>query len=186
MSEHAQEFVTHLRRLGERDRAAMAILRRSLAFPPGGFPPAYPYVERFVGEGRREQDSFRLALYLTAGLYALNPAPSSNTLARSLGVLMAQRGSESIEKRFIALLGADDNNVGQYLRQIVTLLKADGVGLDYVALLADLSHWLNPFAAEARDRIRQRWARDFYRVLTPSTNASEFDQSTNDTPEEES
>lgn len=167
MNEHARDFIMHLTRLQEQDRRAIAVLRRSLGFSPGRYPPAYPYVERFVGVDRHESDPFRLALYLVAGLFALHPHNAPRRLAASLGELMVRRGSDSIEKRFIALLGADSDNLQQYLRQIVTLLAADDCGLDYVALLRDLPYWLNPNATETRDQIRQRWARDFYRALTP-------------------
>ena len=165
MNEHARDFITHLIRLREKDRRAIAVLRRSLSFPPGRYPPAYPYVERFVGVDRHEADPFRLALYLVAGLFALHPHNASKCLGASLGELMLRRGSDSIEKRFIALLGADAGNIEEYLRQIVTLLAADDYGLDYVALLNDLPYWLNPNATERRDQIRQRWARDFYGAL---------------------
>ena len=166
MSDHAQAFIAHLSRLRERDRGAFAELRRSLSFAPGGYPPAYPYVERFAVSDRKATDSFRLALYLTAGLFAMNPRTSERSLASSLGELMRNRESESIEKRFIALLGADPESIANYLRQIVSLLSADDLGLDYAALLDDLARWLNPHAIEARDKIRQRWARDFYGALT--------------------
>lgn len=165
MSEHAQSFMTYLSRLREQDRGAIAELRRSLSFAPGIYPPAYPYIERFAGTERHAADAFRLALYLTAGLFALHPETSPRSLASSLGELMRNRNSESIEKRFIALLGADPENVPNYLRQVVSLLAADDLGLDYAALFDDLSRWLNPHAVEARDKIRQRWARDFYRAL---------------------
>ena len=166
MSEHAHAFIAYLNHLEEQDRGALAELRRSLGFAPGAYPPAYPYVERFAGNERSVNDSFRLALYVTAGLFALNPKNSTGSLAASLGQLMRNRNSESIEKRFIALLGADPGNISNYLRQVVSLLAADDLGLDYVVLLDDLSRWLNPYAVEWRDKIRQRWARDFYRVLT--------------------
>lgn len=165
MNEHARDFITYLIRLHEHDRRALAVLRRSLSFPPGTYPPAYPYVERFVGTDRHESDPFRLALYVVAGLFALHPNNVPRRLAASLGELMFRRGSDSIEKRFIALLGADSDNLEQYLRQIVTLLAADDSGLDYVALLNDLPYWLNTNASERRDQIRQRWARDFYGAL---------------------
>jgi CRISPR system Cascade subunit CasB len=165
MNEHARNFIAYLIRLHEQDRRAIAVLRRSLSFPPGTYPPAYPYVERFVGADRHEADPFRLALYLVAGLFALHPHNASRRLAASLGELMFRRSSDSIEKRFIALLGADSDNLEQYLRQIVTLLAADDSGLDYGALLNDLTCWLNPNATERRDQIRQRWARDFYGAL---------------------
>jgi len=52
----------------------------------------------------------------------------------------------------------------ELLRQIVALLAADGRGLDYATLIDDLAKWMRPWASEARDRVRQRWARDFYRT----------------------
>lgn len=166
MSEFAEKFVEHLQALQQRNRAAMAILRRSLAFAPGACPPAYPYVERFVASSKSAADAGRLALYATAALFALHPSHGSRTLAGSLGALMRQRDSSSIENRFVALLGADAGNLPDYLRQTVSLLAADDLALNYVALLDDLSLWLNPHLdPDWRDRIRQRWARDFYREL---------------------
>lgn len=177
MSDFAEKFIDHLQALQQRDRAAMAILRRSLAFAPGTYPPAYPYVERFVAAGKSAVDAGRLALYVTAGLLALHPAQGAQTLSASLGALMRQRDSASIESRFVALLGADAGNLPDYLRQVVSLLAADDLPVNYVALLDDLSLWLNPYLdPERRDRIRQQWARDFYRELdsqsTPENNTS--------------
>ncbi|MCY1289740.1 CRISPR-associated protein Cse2 [compost metagenome] len=176
MSDYAQGFVAHLERLRERDRGALAELRRSLGFPPGGYPPVYPHVERFVAAGRHAQDASRLALYVVAGLYALHPKPASRSLASSLGELMRQRESGSIEQRFIALLGADAENLPNYLRQVVSLLAADDLGVDYAALFDDLSRWLDPrIEPDWRDAIRQRWARDFYRALAPREAAPQTD-----------
>lgn len=177
MSDFAEKFIHYLQTLEQRDRAALAILRRSLGFAPGSYPPAYPFVERFVAAGKSASDASRLALYVTAGLFAQHPAQGERTLAASLGVLMRQRESGSIENRFVALLGADALNLPDYLRQIVSLMAADGLPLNYAALLDDLSFWLNPYLDPDRcDRIRQRWARDFYRELdhhnTPENNLS--------------
>lgn len=178
MSDFAEKFVHHLQAIAQRDRAALAALRHSLAFAPGSYPPAYPHVERFVAAGKSASDASRLALYVTAGLFAQHPLQGERTLAASLGVLMRQRDSASIENRFVALLGADAANLPDYLRQIVSLLAADGLALDYATLLDDLSFWLNPYLdPERRDRIRQRWARDFYRALE-NHNASENNEST--------
>jgi len=169
MSEYAQNFIAHLERLHERDRGALAVLRRSLGFELGAYAPAYPYVERFVATERHAQDASRLALYLVAGLYAAHPRQAGKSLATSLGDLMHQRDSASIEQRFIALLGADAENLAVYLRQVISLLAAGDQPLDYSALLQDLSLWLNPrIDPERRDAVRQRWARDFYRALTVS------------------
>lgn len=177
MSEFAQDFVAHLAGLHERNPAAMAELRRSLSFAPGAYPPAYPYVERFVRADSPAQDPRRLALYVVAGLFARHPHPAPRSLAASFAELMRRRGSDSIEKRFIALLGADAENLAEYLRQAVSLLAADDIGLDYAALLRDLCFWLNPrLDPEIRDRIRQRWARDFYGALAAEPDNSAVTQ----------
>lgn len=171
MSEYAEDFVRYLKTLQERDRGALAILRRSLGFAPGAYPPAYPYVERFVARDSHPQHAVRLALYTVAGLYAQHPRHGAATLASAWAELMRKRDhSPSIEQRFITLLGADAENLPDYLRQIVNLLKAADIGFDHSALLDDLALWLNPVLdPERRDRIRQRWARDFYRALAPQT-----------------
>jgi CRISPR system Cascade subunit CasB len=166
-------FVDYLTELAARDRGALAVLRRSLSFAPGAYPAAYPHVERFVPDGH-DQDALRLALYLVAGLYASHPRHQADTsLARSFGLLMHERQSPSIEKRFIALLSTDAEGLPELLRQVVTLLAADGRALDYAALLDDLVLWLRPWAFEARDRMRQRWARDFYRTTAAGAAAED-------------
>ena len=165
MSEYSDNFIQHLGKLQD-NLGAMAALRHSLAFNPGAYPPAYPFVERFVRQDAHARDASRLALYIVASLFALHPQKSSPSLAGGLGSLMRVRKSDSIEKRFIALLGADPENLPNYLRQSVSLLAADGKGLNYSQLLDDISVWMNPVAElEWRDDIRQRWARDFYQTI---------------------
>lgn len=170
MSEHATAFVAHLQRLKESDRGALATLRHSLAFEPGSYPKAFPYVERFVGSALHERDARRLALYAVAGLFARHPDHKAQSFASAFGELMRSRNSESIEKRFIALLGADAENIVDYLRQAVSLLAAEGIGCDYARLLDDLSCWMNPIIdAPERNRVRRHWARDFYRAVQRET-----------------
>lgn len=165
MSEPAPAFVAYLGDLHQRDRGALAQLRRSLSFAPGAYPPAYPHVERFVGADKHADDPWRKALYLTAGLYALHPAHQNGpSLASVLGQLGRLRGSASVERRFVALLGAEPHSLPTLLRQAVSLLAADGHPCDFVRILNDLTRWLNPYAIEARERLCQQWARDFYRA----------------------
>lgn len=164
MTELASAFVSHLCILQQRDKAALSQLKRSLSFAPGAYPRAYPYIERFVGADKHANDPWRMALYLTAGLYALHPAhQSSLSLASSLGHLGRVRDSASLEHRFIALLGAETHSLPTLLRSVVSLLAADGHPCDFIRLLDDLTLWLNPHATEARERTCQQWARDFYR-----------------------
>ena len=173
MSEFTNSFVAHLQVLVLRNRGAIAALRRSLGFAPGAYPPAYPAVERFAVHGANSE-SLRQALYLTAGLFALHPVHAHGLdLAAALGRAMRQRESASIEKRFIALLSADPDSLPNHLRQAVSLLAADGAAIDYAALLDDLGRLLQRWNEEQRDRVRQRWARAFYRAAEPSTASAE-------------
>lgn len=166
MSERAQSFINHLIELKDRDRGAIAQLKRSLSFNPGAYPRAYPYVERFVGTDRHADDPWRKALYLTAGLFAFHTLHTTNkSFAAAFGELGHARSSANIEQRFIALLGAEPESLPPLLRQAVSLLAADRLGCDYTSLLDHLAIWLNPYDTEGRDRLRQRWARDFYRTF---------------------
>lgn len=173
MSEYAERFIDHLSTLRERDAGAMATLRHSLTFEPGTYPRAFPYVERFVAADRSANDVWRLALYAVAGLFARHSEQQNRSFATAFGELLRKRESQSIEQRFIALLEADADNILDYLRQAISLLAAEDIGLDYVGLLDDLAVWMNPNAD--RDRLRQRWAREFYRAAefhTESDSAS--------------
>lgn len=168
MSDQARFFLEHLMDLRERDRGALAHLKRSLGFDPGAYPRAYPYVERFVGADSHADDPRRKALYLTAGLFAWHPLhQGGQSLATALGRVGHSRGSGSIEQRFIALLEAEPDDLPTLLRQIVSLLSADAQPCDYVKLLEDLSRWLDIWGQDTRDHLRQRWARDFYRAYEP-------------------
>ena len=180
MSTFAESFIEYLRTLDKRDRGALAALRRSLGFAPGAYPPAYPVVERFaVKDGTREPS--RQALYLTAGLFALNPRHQPRrSLADALAHLVIERKSDSIERRFIALPSADAEALPTHLRHAVQLLAAGELGFDFVLLLDDLAAWLDPWRPDPRDRTRQRWARDFYRRLGPAESAA----GANETPAE--
>lgn len=168
MSDLTQAFVQHLLALRERDRGALAALRRSLGFAPGTFVEAMPVVERFVARDH-PRDAWRQSLYLTAGLFASNPRHRSGaSIGKALAEHARARDSASVERRFIALLAADPEALPTHLRHTMQLLAADERAIDYEALLADLAVLLDEWAAERRDGVRQRWARDFYREQQPA------------------
>ena len=48
-------FIEWLEGLNEKDTKVRAVLRRSLAFDPGRFTPAYPYVEPFLKARHRRR-----------------------------------------------------------------------------------------------------------------------------------
>jgi CRISPR system Cascade subunit CasB len=154
-------FIEWLEDLNAKDTRVRAVLRRSLAFEPGAFVPAYPYVEPFVKD---ENKSFRReAHYLVAGLWAAHwregrtgvPMP----IGRACAVHQATSGSTSTERRFVNLLDADRDQLPHRLRQMVALLKE--LAIDFDALLNGLLYW-----NDDQKRIQNSWARDFYRSLS--------------------
>lgn len=151
-------FIERLESLNEKDTKVRAVLRRSLAFDPGAFVPAYPYVEPFLkGEDnpwRREM------LYLVAGLWAAHWREGRNGTPLPIGKACAkyrdERDSSSTERRFINLLDADREQLPHRLRQMVALLKEQVI--DFDALLKGLLYW-----NDDQKRTQNDWARDFYR-----------------------
>lgn len=161
-------FIEWLEKMSEGDTRVRAVLRRSLAFDPGAFPPAYPYVEPFV----KAEDSAwkREVFYLVAGLWGLHLKEGLNGQPVSLGKASATHqiasGSTSTERRFIALLDADRDQLPHRLRQMIALLKDQPI--DFDDLLQRLLYW-----NDDRKGSQNAWARDFYRNLNNET-ATEY------------
>lgn len=151
-------FIEWLESMNERDTRVRAVLRRSMAFDPGAFPPAYPYVEPFVTD---ETNSWRREVhYLVAGLWAAHWRESRAGLPMPIGKACASHqmasGSTSTEGRFVALLDADTDQLPHRLRQIISLLKEQPI--DFEDLLKGLLYW-----SDDQKRTQNTWARDFYR-----------------------
>lgn len=153
-------FIEWLDDLNSKDTKIRAVLRRSLAFDPGTFAPAYPYVEPFVKD---EDNSWRRQmLYLVAGLWAAHwregqsrqPMP----LGKACAAYQAESGSMSTERRFINLLDADSDQLPHRLRQMIALLKEQAIDFDF--LLKGLLYW-----NDDQKRTQNAWARDFYRNI---------------------
>lgn len=172
--------------LSHLDRGQLAQLRRSLGDDLPG--QSVPWLEGlYLRSGLYGlPDRQWRALAVVAGLYALierpdaddepQPAPEfRDSFGRTFGQLyLAQEQRPSTEKRFLALLDADMDGLPYALRQAVTLLKAAGMRPDWVQLMADINFWEHDTAGE---RVRRRWARDFYRsaerVQNGDTNAGD-------------
>ena len=152
-------LIENLEQWAESDSRVRAILRRSLSFPPGAYPAAFPYVEwALTGE---ESAWRREVTYLAAALWAMHWRDGRGRQRMGLGAACAalrasSRGSESTERRFINLLDADRDQLPHRLRQVIGLLK--DYDLDFQALLTGLLHW-----EDDRKRTQNLWARDFYR-----------------------
>ena len=156
-----RRFIEWLEGLNQKDTKVRAVLRRSLAFDPGAFVPAYPYVEPFVKD---ESNSWRREMhYLVAGLWAAHwregRLDSRMTIGRACAAHQAISGSPSTERRFITLLDSDGDQLPHHLRQMVALLKEQPI--DFDALLTGLLYW-----NEDRKHTQNGWAKDFYRNIS--------------------
>jgi len=157
-------LIAWLEKLNESDTKVRAVLRRSLAFDPGQYIPAFPYVEPFL---RGEQEGWQRDVhYLVASLWAAHwrqgRASAAQPLAKACAAHQIKSGSASTERRFINLLDADRDQLPHRLRQMVALLNEQPI--DFERLLADLLDW-------HRDdkRTQNAWAREFYRTLNSQT-----------------
>lgn len=163
-------FIEWLENMNERDTKIRAVLRRSLAFDPGGHVPAFPYVEPFIKD---EDNSWRREVYyLVAGLWAMHWREGRIGAPMAVGEACAvfdkdkrskmspedQRKLTSTEKRFINLLDADADQLPYRLRQMVALLKDHPI--DFEHLLKGLQYWDN-----RQKSTQNAWARDYYRHL---------------------
>lgn len=156
-------FIAWLEKLNKGDTKVRAVLRRSLAFEPGSYVPAYPYVEPFIKE---EADAWRRqAYYLIAGLWAANRREEQRvcpvSLAKACAAYQNDTGSANTERRFVNLLDADRAQLPHRLRQLIFLLKDREI--DFEALLTGIINW-----DDELKRTQNAWAREFYRDLGES------------------
>jgi CRISPR system Cascade subunit CasB len=165
-------FIDWLERANERNTRVRAVLRRSLAFDPGAHPAAYPYVEPFLSDD--DSGWRRQVHYLVAALWAMHWKAGRSEPVLPMGEAMARyamqrhtreqldKGDSSTERRFVALLDADAQQLPHRLRQVIALLKDEAI--DFNALLTDLLRW-----HVSHKPAQQIWAREFYRALRPIT-----------------
>lgn len=158
MYEKTIGFIRYLASLaggGKPNTGAMAALRRSVAFEPGAYAQSFPYVEPWT---RGLEGWPRKAYYLVAGLYAHHQKQRDDLpFARAYYQVAKDRGSDSLERRFLALLDSDEEEIVYRLRQAVSLLQ--DTGFNWAGLLNDLLFWHVP---ERRNQVKVAWARQFY------------------------
>jgi CRISPR system Cascade subunit CasB len=146
-------FITHLETLQQKEeRGALAALRRGAGSPPGTVASMYPHILPWVPRQRWAED----AAYVIGSLFALHPQPGgTGNLGKALS--MIPRQTESLEKRFVALLNSHRDDLPHHLRQSVSLLKSSEIPVDWHQLLRDILRW------EHKSRfVQQQWARDFW------------------------
>lgn len=161
-SSHDRAYAAYLNDLEANEhRAALAALRRGVG--PGTRADAYPYVFPWIPPGAtRWQET---AYALVGALFATHRATwvhhdegqRSTNLGASLAWLARETESQSIERRFVALLNAAQEDVPQHLRHAVSLLKAHEIPVDWAQLLRDVQDW-----NEETGNVRRDWARAYW------------------------
>jgi CRISPR system Cascade subunit CasB len=177
-------FVTWLEELRDCDdgdaRKRLAAMRRWLA------PSLHSQIEAFqaiqprlsLQESKARED----AAFLIGALFALHDAPGGTGNVgdhfREL-VKPDEDPPAKIERRFMSLLAAEGDEFDKALHHAVTLLKSEGVPVEWHQLMRDVQAWKtgNP---EAQDRVRQWWSKKFWRRSKP-TDANSTDDTTDET-----
>jgi len=141
----------------------LAALRRGLGRPPGTVPEMHPHVQPFLAadglKGWRED-----CCYIVAALLASHPdlggrGNLGDTMRRLSEAVAGKPGerADSVERRFIALLKADREDLFGHLRHAVSLAKAKEVPVNYDRLLRDIRNW------DSDQRwVQRNWARAFW------------------------
>ena len=159
---------------GAKNLGALAALRRGLGKPPGSVAEMYPYVMRYLPEraSRNAEDAY----FLIAALFAWHQldwtAGEERKERRNFGAsfhrLALSADSQSIEKRFVALLDARGEDLPEHLRHAVGLLKSKEIPVDWVQLLEQVSVWDHDDR-----RVQRAWARAYWGGSSADTPKSE-------------
>jgi CRISPR system Cascade subunit CasB len=145
------------------DRAMLAALRRGVGQPPGGSAAVSKYVQPWLWNDAPA--SLEGAYYLIAPLFALHPMAGGTGNMGDHFAAMVERGQEpppSVERRFMLLLSAHPDDLADYLRQAVGLLKSKDVPVDWQQLLKDVRAWKSR-DERWRIEVQKEWARAFWR-----------------------
>lgn len=165
--EEDRKFINHLKKfVREKNRAALANLRRGLGKKPGTAMEMFPYIHRKIPPTKNES-----AYFLVAALFGLYPdaETTEGNLGKSLLLLedktQEQRNNSSednkissVERRFVALLNAKEADLPSHLRQIIGLLKSKEIPIDWFRLLKDVKFWTD----EENYNTQRRWAKGFW------------------------
>ena len=157
MTREPNAFIRRLQELAtNQDRGALAALRRGLGRPPGAAAEMFRYVEPWLPE-RRSADQ-EAAYYLIASLFAMHPkSVSEGNLGQHLASIRKEGADDALERRFSALLAAHPDDLPNYLRQAVSMLKSKETPINWDQLLRDVQAW------DAPDRrVQKAWARAFW------------------------
>ena len=173
-TDRAQRFAKWLQEFVEqKDRGALAALRRGLGKEPGEAAEMFPHLMCWISEGTPRWSE--TVLYLVASLFAWHPQSWPGTRqpgkltnpGASFAHLRQATDSASTERYFIALLNSHREDLPVRLRRAVGLLRAHDIPVDWAHLVRDLSYW-----DAATRAVQRRWARAFWGDTDTATGGS--------------
>ncbi len=168
-------YLLHLAKEGEEDRGALAELRSGLGKQPGEMARVHKHVVPYLLPEKNYNDRW---YYLIATLFGAFPRHrKGRSLAEAFRPL--KKKSDSMEARFVALLNAHPDDLGDHLRHAVRLLEAYEELFDWFRLFNDLLRWDHP-----KGYVQLRWARDFYKSNARETR-SPTETNSDNTPKQE-
>ncbi|MGI8495793.1 MAG: type I-E CRISPR-associated protein Cse2/CasB [Pyrinomonadaceae bacterium] len=139
----------------QQNRAALANLRRGLGKPPKTVMEMYPYLGQFLSHEPKPR--YETAVFIVAALFAYYPDAPGNAGNLGDSIRRMKDDSDSIEKRFVALLNAEAEDLPYYLRQIIGLLKSKEIAVNWNQLFRDVKNW------DGDNRyVQNAWARSFW------------------------
>lgn len=153
-------FITELEKLvrredGAKDRATLAQLRRGLGKPPKAAMEMYPFLGQFLSENPSK--TRENAVFIVAALFAYYPDAKTDVGNLGASLRHLKDDSGSMERRFVALLNAETEDLPEYLRHIVGLLKSKEIPINWEQLFKDVQGW-----SSDKGWVQKNWARSFW------------------------
>lgn len=163
-------LIGYLRGLNKppQDRAALANLRRGLGKPPKTVMEMYPYLGQFLSHEPKPR--YETAVFIVAALFAYYPDAPGNVRDLGDSIRRIKNDSDSIEKRFVALLNAEAEDLPYYLRQIIGLLKSKEIAVNWNLLLNHVTNWNSD-----KRYVQTAWARSFWGNFSSDKNKKSED-----------
>lgn len=166
-----ENFISYLENFVRKDdRAALAHLRRGLGRENAA--EMFPYISGWTANLYPKDENAYFLVASLIGLYPTNSWKSDekyNNLGNSLSFLKEESGS--IERRFVALLNADEEDLPHHLRQIVSILKSKDAPINWLQLLRDIKYW-----SADNNNVQREWAKGFWGNSTENTEKGEEKQ----------
>lgn len=162
------------------ERAILARFRESIR--TGSSIELYKYIQKYIEElpdelSNFEKEKIEETYLLIAGLFGLYPSPSWNSKGdyNNLGKSFYEyekkvnngkkRSKDDLsttgtEKRFMALLKANEEDLPEYLKQSIQLLSSKDVPINWFQLIRDIKNWSNE-----KTNVQRSWAKGFWGSL---------------------